>query len=364
MSTRIGVVGLGRIGRMHARNIAQEDGVDELVLIGRSEEKLEDAKAQLRSELSPDAGPELRGAHAPAGAGRTPVISTMALAEDWTDGLDGVIIASSTHTHPDLARTALTAGVPVLVEKPIGLELEETAALAAEFEALDVPIMVAYHRRYDEGFQKLRERIHSGQMGTIRVIHSVGHDHFHVDPDFIPTSGGVWRDLLIHEFDTIPWLMGQAPVSIFASGAVLDEQAYADSGDLDTATAVITFESGVQALISGARNIASGQDVNTVVYGSDAAFAAGIDSHSPVISTEPGTASPESTYADFIERFEPAFRREVRHFLAVINGEATSLTLPSDGIIAARLALAAEESVRSGRPVRLDEPDRSAEISA
>src|SRR5699024_6062852 len=119
MSTRIAVVGLGRIGRVRARSSAQEDGAGELVLIGSTEEKLEDAKAQLRSELSPDAGPELRGAHAPAGAGRTPVISTMALAEDWTDGLDGVIIASSTHTHPDLARTALTAGVPVLVEKPI-----------------------------------------------------------------------------------------------------------------------------------------------------------------------------------------------------------------------------------------------------
>lgn len=355
MSTRIGVVGLGRIGRMHARNIAQEDGVDELVLIGRTAGKLEDAKAQLQSELAPDAGPDLRGAHAPAGPANSPVISTVLLTEDWTDGLDGVIIASSTHTHPDLVRTALNAGVPVLVEKPIGLELEETAALAAEFEALGVPIMVAYHRRYDEGFQKLRERIHNGELGIVRVIHSIGHDHFHVDPEFIPTSGGVWRDLLIHEFDTIPWLMGEAPVSIFASGGVLDEPAYADSGDLDTATAVITFESGVQALISGARNIASGQDVNTVVYGSDAAFAAGIDSHSPVTSTEPGVAPPESTYADFIERFEPAFRREVRHFLAVINGDATSLTLPSDGIVAAKLALAAEESVRRGRPVRLHE---------
>ncbi|MCF2570695.1 Gfo/Idh/MocA family protein [Brevibacterium sp. UCMA 11754] len=354
MSVRIGVVGLGRIGRMHARNIAQEDGVDELVLIGRSEDKLQDAKAQLHSELAEDAGPQLRGAHAPSPSGPVPQVDTVLLTEDWTNGLDGVIIASSTHTHPDLARSALAAGVPVLLEKPIGLKLEETAALSAEFESLNVPIMVAYHRRYDEGFQNLRERIHSGDLGTIRVIHSAGHDHFHVDPEFIPTSGGVWRDLLIHEFDTIPWLLGQTPVWIFASGAVLDEQAYADSGDLDTATAVITFESGVQALISGARNIASGQDVNTVVYGSDAAFAAGIDSHSPVISTEPGVAPPESTYADFIERFEPAFRREVRHFLAVINGDATSLTLPSDGIVAARLALAAEESVRCGTPVALD----------
>ena len=357
MSTRIGVVGLGRIGRMHARNIAQEPGVDELVLIGRTEGKLEDAKAQLQSELAPEAGPDLRGAHAPAGRDNSPVISTVVLNEDWTDGLDGVIIASSTHTHPELARTALTAGVPVLLEKPIGLKLEETATLSAEFEALDVPIMVAYHRRYDEGFQSLRDRIHSGDMGTIRVIHSAGHDHFHVDPEFIPTSGGVWRDLLIHEFDTIPWLLGERPVSIYASGSVLDEQAYADNGDLDTATAVITFESGVQALISGARNIASGQDVNTVVYGSDAAYAAGVDSKSPVVSTEPGVSPPESTYADFVERFEPAFRREIRHFLAVIDGDATSLTLPSDGIVAARLAVAAEESVRRRIPVRLDEID-------
>lgn len=356
MSTRIGVIGLGRIGQMHARNLAQEGSLDELVLIGRSEDKLRASKNQLLDALSPEAGEDLRGAHAPtlADADHSPAIETCLLTENWTDGLDGVVIASSTHTHPELAKTALHAGIPTLVEKPLGLALDETADLAVELEAFGVPIMVAYHRRYDEGYQILRERIRGGEMGPIRVVHAVSHDHSHVDPGFIPTSGGIWRDLLIHEFDIIPWLLDDEPVSIYATGAVLDERAYADSGDLDTATAVVTFESGVQAVISGGRNIASGQDVNTVVYGSRAAYAAGLDQNAPVISTEPGVSAPSSTYTDFIDRFEPAFRREIAHFLGLIRGEVESLTLPTDGITAAELALAAEESIRQGRPISLD----------
>ncbi|QPR39748.1 Gfo/Idh/MocA family protein [Brevibacterium casei] len=343
MSSRIGVVGLGRIGRLHARNVLLEDPSTELVLIGRSADRLEAARKSLKGSLS-----------AKSRLDEVPEISVRTMSDAWADGLDGAIIATSTGSHPELTRHAVARGVPTLVEKPLSLDLAEIPQLSEELEAHGVPIMVAFHRRYDEGYQRLRAQIRSGDMGPIRVVHAVDHDHRHVDPDYIPRSGGIWRDLLIHDFDTIPWLLGDRPESIYATGGVLDADIYSESCDLDTATAVITFASGVQAVVSGGRNVAAGQDVATVVYGSDAAFSAGVDAQSPVVPLEPGTTASTNTYEDFTERFDATFRREMGHFLAMVRGEADSLTPPSAGVVAARLAVAAEESARSGRPIRIE----------
>ncbi|WP_291278379.1 Gfo/Idh/MocA family oxidoreductase [Galactobacter sp.] len=351
----IGVIGLGRIGIMHARNLAQQPGVEVLVLIGRNQEKLDAAKAELERALAPGAPAEIAGELAPADV-ETPTIRTRLTSEgSWTDGLDGVVIATSTGTHPELAETAASAGVPQLLEKPLGLDLEHTANLAARLEAYGTPIMVAFHRRYDQGYQELRRQVQSRELGLIRQVAAVDHDHYHVTPDYIPTSGGIWRDLVIHDFDVIPWILGEEPVSVFASGSVLDRSDYGDHGDLDTATAVVTFESGVQAVVSAGRRIGTGQHVDATVYGSEGVAAAGYDSRTPIASTEPDGPVPASTYDEFVNRFEPAFRREIAHFVAMVHGEADSLTSPSAGVTASRLALAAEESVRTGRPVLLAE---------
>jgi myo-inositol 2-dehydrogenase/D-chiro-inositol 1-dehydrogenase len=277
----------------------------------------------------------------------------------WTDGLDGVVIATSTGTHPELAEQAAAAGVPQLLEKPLGLDLEHTADLAARLEAHGTPIMVAFHRRYDQGYQELRRQVQEGELGLIRQVAAVDHDHYHVTPDYIPTSGGIWRDLVIHDFDVIPWILGEEPVSVYASGSVLDRPDYADHGDLDTATAVVTFASGVQAVVAAGRRIGTGQHVDATVYGSEAVAAAGYDEKTPVSSTEPYGPVPASTHDEFVNRFEPAFRREAAHFLKLVRGEAESLTPPSAGVTASRLALAAEESVATGRTVFLDRDARS-----
>jgi myo-inositol 2-dehydrogenase/D-chiro-inositol 1-dehydrogenase len=339
---------------MHARNLAQEPGVGTLVLIGRSQEKLDAARAELAKALAPGAPAEIAGALAPTDV-EPPTLGTRLTSEgSWTDGLDGVVIATSTGTHPQLAEEAAAAGVPQLLEKPLGLDLEHTADLAARLEAHGTPIMVAFHRRYDQGYQELRRQVQEGELGLIRQVAAVDHDHYHVTPDYIPTSGGIWRDLVIHDFDVIPWLLDEEPVSVYASGSVLDRSDYADHGDLDTATAVVTFASGVQAVISAGRRIGTGQHVDATVYGSEAVAAAGYDDKTPVSSTEPDGPVPASTHDEFVNRFEPAFRREVAHFLRMVRGEAESLTPPSAGITASRLALAAGESVATGRPVRLN----------
>ncbi|WP_237225148.1 Gfo/Idh/MocA family protein [Rothia nasisuis] len=353
MGLTIGVVGLGRIGKMHARNLAQNEQVENVVLLGRDESRLRLAGDEVRLSLALDALPEIAGRYI-RGNYRARVeqkiYSSSALGE-----LDGLVIASTTETHVEFLRQALKAGTPTLVEKPLSFETDLLKSLDREVYDSRVPVMVAFHRRYDAGYQELRRKIREQKTGKVRLIHAMSHDVNHIDNSYIPKSGGIWHDLLIHDFDTIPWLLGEAPVSVSATGSVLDHQEYAIHGDYDTASALITFESGVQALVSGARNVAAGHDVRTTVYGSDAAFEAGLDRCTPIVSTEPGVKPPQAFYNEFTERFEQAFRAEVEHFVKLIQGQAESLTLPGDGVIANILADAARLSAQSGKIIDLRE---------
>lgn len=366
---RVGVLGLGRVGRMHAAHLIRADGVEEVVLIGRDAGRLDEAAAAVEEEVAAASAPAAEGAPERAGAGRAPGapsdvsrrapgsgrarVSRRLADGRHLEGLDGLVIATSTASHPGLVREAVAAGVPLLVEKPLALELEEQDALVAELEASPVPIMMAYHRRYDPAYRDLRERVRTGEMGRIRLVHAVSHDHHHVTADYIGPSGGIWRDLVIHDLDTVPWLLGEEVEAVYATGTAIDEPAYAEHGDLDTATAILSFRSGAQAVISAARNIAAGHDVRTEVYGSDGAYATGLDGLTPVVSTEPGTQAPAETHEEFTDRFARAFRAEADHFVSMLRGEAESLTPPAQCAGALRLALAAEESVRTGAPVRV-----------
>lgn len=351
MGLTVGVIGLGRIGVMHARNAAQNAAIDEVVLIGRDQQRLAEAETAVRQTLEAGASEELRGQYAPHG--QAAAISTRLLDSEWLRGLDGLVIATSTSSHPRLTREAVRAHVPVLVEKPLAMTLEELEELAEEFSSIRTPIMVAFHRRYDAGYQELRRRTLAGEVGKVRLVRAVAHDHHHITEDYLRSSGGMWRDLVIHDFDVLPWLLDENVASVYATGSVVDDSTYTQYEDFDTATVVLTFPSGVQATITAARNISDGHDVRTEVYGSDAALSAGLDDKIPVRSTEPGNSSSAQRYEEFINRFEAAFRREIDHFLRVVRGEDVSLTPPEAGLQAMRLAMAAEESARTGRTVHL-----------
>ena len=235
---RIGVLGTGRIGLMHARNLAQTDGVDEVVLMGRDPARLAVAvKRGLRPRSSrtprrswpADLAPRGPLATVTAGAGLT----------EELPALDGVVVATSTSTHPAFALEIARAGVPSLVEKPLALDPDQLTALADELDDIGTEVMVAFHRRYDPGHQRLRQRILDGDAGTLRAVTATGHDHLALSPDYIPTSGGIWLDMLIHDFDTIPWVTGERVRSVWATGSVLDAPVHAEHGDVDTALAVL-----------------------------------------------------------------------------------------------------------------------------
>ncbi|WP_105567290.1 Gfo/Idh/MocA family protein [Microbacterium halophytorum] len=349
---RIGVLGLGLIGKMHARNFAQTPGVSEVVLLGRDPGRLESARGEVAAALAPGAAPELSGALAPSGP--TAPVTVGASLDDELPRLDGLVVATSTRTHPEFALKAARAGVPSLVEKPLDLDPDRLEALSAELEATGTEVMVAFHRRYDPAHQELRCRLAEGEAGTIRAVTGVGHDHYALRPEYVPDSGGLWLDMLIHDFDAIPWVTGQQVCSVWASGAVLDAPVHAEHGDVDSGVAVLVLESGAVATVSGLRRNGAGQDVRMEVFGSLNTLAAGIDARTPITSTEPDAPPPAPPYDVFIDRFERAFRAEADAFVKVVDGTGTNLTPPRAGIPAVRIALAAARSLSTGDRIELD----------
>lgn len=351
MTLRIAVVGLGRIGIMHARNLAQTPGVDEVLLTGRNPEKIVRAHGEVSRMLDADAASSLRGALAPD---ETPAaVRTGGAFDDALGSVDGVVIATSTESHPHLTLQAARAGVPTLVEKPLTLDPERLDPLADDLETTGTEVMVAFHRRYDPAHRELRRRIAAGEAGTVRAVTATAHDHHRVAPDYIPGSGGIWHDMLIHDFDIIPWVTGHAVRDVWATGSVLDAPVHAEHGDVDTATAALTLDNGAVATVSGLRRSGRGQDVRLEVYGSLDAFATGIDERSPIMSTEPGVAAPADPYDDFADRFERAFRAEAQAFCDLVSGHGENLSPPRAGAPALRIARAAAESVRTGARIEL-----------
>jgi myo-inositol 2-dehydrogenase/D-chiro-inositol 1-dehydrogenase len=321
---RIAVVGLGRIGVMHARNVAE---LAELVPV--------------------DADPARAAAVADLGG---PVRSSL---DEILGEVDGVVIATPTPTHPVLILQAVRAGVPVLCEKPAALDLGVLTRLVRDLGRYDVPVMMGFQRRYDPAYQELRRRVAAGETGCVQLVRSTSNDRTPPHPSFVAASGGIWRDLLIHDFDALAWVVGERVTEVQAAGSVLVDRVYADHGDVDTATATLRFEGGALGVVTGARRNGQGYDCRLEVFGAEATLATGVDSHTPLVSLESGTSAPAAAHDGFMGRFAAAYRAEVAHFLNVIRGTADNLTPPQEGLHALEIALACERAVTERRPVRV-----------
>jgi myo-inositol 2-dehydrogenase/D-chiro-inositol 1-dehydrogenase len=348
----VGVIGLGLAGMMHARNLAQSPEVERVTLIGRDDERLVRAAKKLQASIAPNAPAELAGEHAPSFVEVELDRSTRTI-DELAGEIGGIVIATPSASHPELTLQAARANVPVLVEKPLSIDLDTLKSLSDELDEFGTPVMVAFQRRYDPGHQALRTHLRNGDAGRLRLIHAVGHDHFALRLDYIPKSGGMWLDMLIHDFDSIPWVTGERVVRVHAVGSVLDEPLYRELGDTDTAAAILTMESGALALVSGSRRNGAGQDVRMEVFGSDNTYSVGLEPRTAVTSTEPGVAGPAAPYQTFIDRFEVAFRNEIAHFVRVTRGEDANLSTPRSGIHAVEVAEAAGRSRLTDAPVDL-----------
>ncbi|SDF59884.1 myo-inositol 2-dehydrogenase / D-chiro-inositol 1-dehydrogenase [Lentzea fradiae] len=328
---RIGVAGVGRIGTMHATNLAGLDRVDEVLL------------------FDPVPG---RAAQASAGLPGTKAVDDL---DVLLGSVDGVLLATPTDTHPQMLRAAIGRGVPTLCEKPIASDVDEMAALVADVEKSGVEVLVGFQRRFDPAIHELNRRIRAGEVGDIYLVRAIGNDANPPDFSYLPGSGGIFRDLLIHDLDCVPWLVGEPVVEVYASGSVLVHQAFADADDVDNAVVVLKFAGGAHATLAGGRHDPVGYDHRIEVLGSKDSLAAGVDPRTPLTSLEPGGhVAGEDAYPGFPERFHRAYVNEMNLFTQVIRGEVANPSPARESLISLRLAVACERSRRSGKPVNIE----------
>jgi myo-inositol 2-dehydrogenase/D-chiro-inositol 1-dehydrogenase len=328
---KVALLGAGRMGVIHGRNAAANPRLDLAYLV----EPRPDIAASVAGELG---------------------CAIASLAEALADPqLAGVIVASSTDTHLDMAIAALRAGKAVFCEKPLDLELSRLRAAETELAKPAAPLYVAFNRRFDPHFQALKARLDSGAIGALETLHLISHDPAAPPPSFIPTSGGLFRDFTIHDFDVASWLMEEFPTDVFAWAECLVDPAIAAAGDVDTARTVLRYASGRLCVISNTRRSGYGYDQRVEAYGSRGMAMAGNPRTSTVETWNEAGALAAPIYGGFAARYAQSYRAELDHFAEVLSGGAQPLTGYQASLRALVLADAAGRSVRSGAPVSLRE---------
>lgn len=321
--------GAGRIGAIHGANIAGHP------------------KARLQYVVDPDGAVAARLA---SRYGAVVATQSDALADP---GNDAVVIASSTDTHADLVEAAARAGKAVFCEKPLDLDHRRALACVAVARGCGVPLMVGFNRRFDPNFARLERQIRDGRVGRVELLTVTSRDPAPPPIEYIRRSGGLFRDMMIHDFDMARWLLAEEPADVFAAASVLIDPAIGEAGDVDTAIVTLRTQSGVLCQISNSRRAVYGYDQRIEVLGSNGALRAENVVESTVSFAGADGVSSEKPLPFFLERYAEAYRREIDHFVDVVANNAAPLVGGDDGIKALALADAALQSLSTGRAVKV-----------
>jgi myo-inositol 2-dehydrogenase/D-chiro-inositol 1-dehydrogenase len=332
MAMRIGLIGTGRIGTFHADVLSRHREVGSLVVA--------DTDAVRAARV----------------ADRTGSTAAPSVDEIFSWGVDAVVIASATSAHADLISRAARAGLPAFCEKPIALDLPGTLDALGHVDRAGTVLQLGFMRRFDAGYRAARELVRSGRMGRLHTVRAITSDPKPPPAEYLPLSGGLYRDCLVHDFDMMRWVTGREVVEVYAMGSDAGPPMFREAGDIDTAAAVLTLDDGTLATATATRCNGAGYDVRMELAGELDQFAVGLDDRTPITSTEPKGPPPcDNPWPGFLERFAPAYEAELNAFIQVVNGE---LANPCDGreaLHALRIAEACELSRRERRPVRLTE---------
>ncbi|RWX81215.1 inositol 2-dehydrogenase [Neorhizobium lilium] len=326
---KVGLLGAGRIGRVHAINIASH------------------ARSQLVavSDVNEDAARSLAGAY---GAQAT---SSDAILADAS--IDAVLIATSTDTHSDLIEKATAAGKAVLCEKPVDLSLERAQACLDAVSKTGVPVMIGFNRRFDPNFSAIKASVVAGEVGKPELLSITSFDPAPPPVAYVKVSGGLFRDMMIHDFDMANFLMGDAPTSVHAAGTSIVDPEIGKAGDVDTAVVTLIYADGRIAVIKNSRRAVYGYDQRVELLGSEGLLSAGNVLENTVSkATKQGVTSAKPEFF-FLERYMRAYAAEWDAFVsAILDGAAIPVTL-QDGVAALALAEAATQSAKSGQSVTL-----------
>jgi len=270
--------------------------------------------------------------------------------------LDGVVVAAATSAHAELVLRAAEAGVPVFCEKPLAADVPGTREVLARVKAAGIPLQMGFQRRFDPGYQAARAALVAGELGTLHSVWACTLDPAPPAPEYLPTSGGIFRDCSIHDIDAIRWLTGREVVEVRATGANKGADFFAAADDVDTGHALLTLDDGTLVSLAASRYNGAGYDVRLELHGSRRTVVVGLDERVPLASAEPGARWPtQRAYANFAERFHSAYVAELRAFVDVIAGRSESPCSGEDALAALYVAEACERARRENRTVRIDE---------
>ena len=333
MTLRIGLLGAGRIGRVHAAAIADTPG----------------ATLTAVSDALPSAAESLASEHG-VGVRTTQEIIT---AED----IDAVFITTPTDLHAGLIIDAARAGKAIFCEKPIDLSVVRTRECLAVVADTRVPLMVGFNRRFDPNFKAARARIDAGLIGSVEMVQITSRDPSPPPLSYMSRSGGLFRDMTIHDFDMARFLLGEEPIRVFAVGSVLVDQAIADVPDIDSAAVTLVTTLGRIAQISNSRRATYGYDQRIEVHGSTGMVsAANLHEHTVELADVNGFRRPPLLNF-FVERYLLAYRAEVAAFVQAVASGTPPDPSGSDGLRALLLADAAARSAVEGRSVEVEAVD-------
>jgi myo-inositol 2-dehydrogenase / D-chiro-inositol 1-dehydrogenase len=332
---RIGVIGAGRIGKIHAENIAyfipnaKLEGIADVNLTADMEKWAKGLGARVVSK------------------------DPQALLAD--KDIDAVIVCSSTDTHSTLTIAAAKAGKHVFCEKPVDLSVAKVQAALDAVKAAKVKLQVGFNRRFDHNFARIRQLTLAGEIGQVQVVKITSRDPAPPNPAYVAVSGGIFMDMMIHDFDMARFQAGSEVVEVYASGAVLVDPEIGKAGDVDTAIVTLKFANGAIGVIDNSRKAVYGYDQRVEVFGSKGAAAAENDAPSTVkLSNEAGVTAEKPLYF-FLERYKAAFIDEMKAFVnAILEGKETPV-VGQDGLKDLIVALAAKKSLAEHRPVKIDE---------
>jgi myo-inositol 2-dehydrogenase / D-chiro-inositol 1-dehydrogenase len=325
---KFGILGAGRIGKVHAATIA----------------------ASPRASVSyvADAIPEAAQALAQSVGAKVSTIDAI-LASD----VDAILIATPTDTHADLIEQAARAGKAILCEKPVSLSVERIEACLPVVAKAGVPLMIGFNRRFDPNFASLQRRVRDGEIGDVELVTIISRDPAPPPVSYIERSGGLFRDMMIHDFDMARFIVGEEFVTVHALGGALVDKAIGTAGDVDTASVQMQTASGKIVVITNSRRATYGYDQRLEVHGSKGMLRAGNVHMTTVESATASGFNADVIQNFFIDRYVAAYAAEVNTFIDAMASGKTPTPSGQDGLQAQRLAEAATKSRQTGEVVRV-----------
>ncbi len=331
---KIGIIGAGRIGMLHARNIATQSEGTELCSI---------------SDVFPEAAQRAADL---CGVKDTTTDYSRILENPE---ISAVLICSSTDTHAQIIEDAAQAGKNIFCEKPIDLDLQRVKRVIGIVNKSGVKFQVGFNRRFDPNFAKLKEHLSNDKIGHTHILKITSRDPAPPPLDYVKRSGGLFVDMTIHDFDMARFLSGSEVNEVYAAGDAVIDRRVGDLGDIDTALVMLKFENGVLSTIDNSRQAVYGYDQRVEVFGEKGMLQAQNTLSDTVEVSTAQTVEKAKPHYFFLERYQDSYVAEIRAFIKAIHDDTEPVVGGNDGLMSLQIGLAAQKSLAENRPVRLNE---------